>query len=99
MKKAVNYCMKHDILKEFFRSNSTEVMSMLSLSLTFEDALALRFEEGFEDGMERGMEKGWEEGKEAVARNALAEGVSIDMIQKITGLNMETIKNLQEQAL
>jgi len=35
-----------------------------------------------------------EEGKEEVARNALAENLPIDVIQKITGLDMETIQKL-----
>ena len=30
-----------------------------------------------------------------VARNALAEGLSFDLVQKITGLDMETIKRLK----
>ena len=37
----------------------------------------------------------WEAiGREYVARNALAEGVSIELVEKITGLDMETIKSL-----
>jgi hypothetical protein len=32
---------------------------------------------------------------EETARNALAEGASIEFVQKITGLDMDTIKSLQ----
>ena len=35
-----------------------------------------------------------EEEREDIARNALAEGASIDFIKKITGLDIETIKTL-----
>jgi predicted transposase YdaD len=56
----------------------------------WDDALAVRYEEGMVKGLEEGMEKGREE----IARNALAEGASIEFVQKITGLDIETLKNL-----
>jgi len=38
----------------------------------------------------------WEaKGKEETARNALAQGLSVEIVQKITGFDMETIKSLQ----
>jgi len=55
-------------------------------------------EEGLAEGMEKGLEKGREEGlkkgREEIARNALAQGASIDFVNKITGLDNETIKQL-----
>jgi hypothetical protein len=39
-------------------------------------------------------EKGRLASQEEIARNALAEGKSIEIIQKITGLDMDTIKRL-----
>ena len=56
---------------------------MLMTEWNWDDALAVRFEEGQEDKQEE------------IARNALAEGVSIEFVKKITGLDMETIKKLQ----
>jgi len=84
MRKAVHYCRDHEILKEFLEENGTEVMNMLITEWKMEDALAVRYEEGMEEGMEKGIEK--------IARNALAEGASIEFVQKITGLDMETLK-------
>jgi predicted transposase/invertase (TIGR01784 family) len=83
MKKAVIYCRDHDILKEFLEKNSSEVLNMLLTEWTFDDAKQVWFEEG--------MEKGREE----IARNALAEGASIEFVRKITGLDMDTIRNLR----
>ena len=75
-----------------------EVMNMLITEWKMEDALAVRYEEGMEDGLERGIEKGIErgrdEGREDIARNALAKGVPLELIHDITGLDMDTIKNL-----
>jgi predicted transposase/invertase (TIGR01784 family) len=39
--------------------------------------------------------EGERKGRMNIARNALAEGLPVDVIQKITGLDMETIKNIQ----
>ena len=75
---------------------------MLMTEWNFDDALAVRFEEGLEKGMEQGIEKGMEQGIEKgiekTARNALANGLSLELIQTITGLDMETIKHLQTES-
>ena len=57
----------------------------------FDDGVEIGVERGIEKGVERGVEKGRHE----VARNALAEGFSLETIRKITGLDVETIKALQ----
>ena len=105
IKSAIKYCQKHDILKKFLEIHGSEVLNML-LTLTTEDAIAYAREEGLEEGLEVGLEKGLERGREegkeegqevatfAIARNALAEGASLEFVQKITGLDMETITNL-----
>jgi len=55
----------------------------LTAKWNWDDALAVRYEEGREKGQEE------------VALNALKEGLPIEIIQKITGLNMETVKEIQ----
>jgi len=99
MTRAVRYCRDHDILKEFFEQNAAEVMNMLITEWNLEDAQKVWYEDGVEDGIERGIEKGIEkgreEGRESVARNALAKGLTPELICSITGLDMETIKSLQ----
>jgi predicted transposase/invertase (TIGR01784 family) len=98
IKKAVNYCQKHDILREFLELHATEVLNMLYTEWNWDDALAVRYEEGMEEGLEKGIEEGMEKGLETakfeIARNLLAEGSTAEFVQKITGLDMETIKNL-----
>jgi predicted transposase/invertase (TIGR01784 family) len=46
------------------------------------------------EGIREGMLKGEQNGKANIARNALAEGLSVDVVQKITGLDAETIEGL-----
>ena len=48
--------------------------------------------------IEEAKEVWWEEAREEremeIARNAFAEGASIEFVQKITGLDTETIQNI-----
>ena len=103
IRKAVRYCREHDILKEFLEANATEVLSMLLGEWNWDVAKQVWHEEGREEGLEEGLEKGREEGleeglgkgREEIARNALAEGASIEFVQKITGFDIDKIKSLK----
>jgi predicted transposase/invertase (TIGR01784 family) len=86
IKKAINFCQKHDILREFLELHATEVLNMLMTEWNWDDALAVAREEGREDGLE--------EEKLRIARNLLAKGSTFEFVQEITGLDMETIENL-----
>jgi len=55
----------------------------------------------YNSDMDAAKEKGRMEGRmarqEEIARNALAEGASIEFVQKITGLDLDTINNLAQK--
>jgi len=87
IKAAVQYCEKHDILKEYLNLHGTEVVSMLMTEWNWDDALAVRYEEGREEG--RSGEKF------EIARNLLAKGLEPEFVQEITGLSLETINDLR----
>ncbi|MDR0655601.1 MAG: hypothetical protein LBG22_04735 [Treponema sp.] len=82
VKAAVKDCISRGILKEFLELHSSEVFNMLFTEWNWDDALAVRFEEGRE------------EGREEIARNALAKGLPLDIIREITGLDIEAIRNI-----
>jgi len=94
VKQAVKYCSDHDILKEFMEKNSSEVFNMLFKEWNLDDAIAVSREEGIEVGIERG----WKDGLETTARNALAKGLSLELIRDLTGLDIDTIARLQPGA-
>ena len=87
IKNAVTYCQKHGILNEFLEIHASEVLNMITEWNT-EDAIAFAHEEG--------LEMGQEQEKINIARNALAKGLPITVIQDITGLELEAIKQLVE---
>ena len=90
IKEAVKYCQKHDILKEFLKTHAAEVLSMLMTEWNWDDALAVRYEEGIEKGLEQGHKE-----KLQIAGNLLAKGSTPEFVRDITGLDMDAIKNIQ----
>jgi predicted transposase/invertase (TIGR01784 family) len=83
IKKAVPYCRKHDIMKEFLEKHAKEIMSMLTTEWNWDTAKEVWQEEAREE--ERGE----------IARNALIKGIPIETVQEITGLSPDTIERLR----
>jgi len=92
--KAYLYVIKRANLKSL-----REVGEMFDIDLAWDKLLvesgdAARWEAR---GEEKGRQEGREEGREEVARNALAEGVPIELIKKISGLDDEALKHIQAE--
>jgi len=87
MKAAIEYCREHDILKEFLEKHSAEVFNMLLTEWKTEDAKEVWYAEGREEG--RISER------EEIVRQALVKKLPIETIHDITGLDIDTIKNIQ----
>jgi predicted transposase/invertase (TIGR01784 family) len=51
--------------------------------------------EGFEQGIEKGIEQGMEKGILLIAKNMLAENISLDMVAKLTGIPIEQLKRFK----
>lgn len=56
------------------------------------------YQQGVEVGRQQGVELGLKESKLEIARSLLAENIPIDIIRKVTELDLETIKNLGTQS-
>jgi predicted transposase/invertase (TIGR01784 family) len=59
------------------------------------DARAEALAEGHAEGKAIGLAEGRAEEKLKIAKNALANGISVEMVQKITGLDVESLKKIQ----
>jgi hypothetical protein len=102
MKAGINYCVEHNILSKFLPEHSSEVITMLLTEWNWDDAKEVwqqeaaekAREEGRSEGRTEGWAKGRTEGTKEIAKKALAEGVSLEFVRKITGLDTETIKSL-----
>jgi hypothetical protein len=96
--RAIGTCKKENILTEYWEQLSMEEQMMLATEWNWEDALAVRFQEGVETGLQTGLEKGRQEERQGIAqnaRNALAQGIPLEeVVSKISGMDIETIKRL-----
>jgi len=97
IRQAIRECKAAGLLWEFLENMSQEEINMLATDWNMETALEVSREEGFERGWEKGRGEGREEGREAVAVNALAEGIPVEIVRKITGLDTETITGLSQK--
>jgi len=81
-KNAIQDCKEKGLLTDFWNSLTPDDI----------DKIADEFEITFT--LEREREKGREDGREKVALNALAEGLSIDLVSKITMLDIKKVREL-----
>ena len=82
------------LLTEWNIEDAKEVWREEALEEGIEKGRAEGHEKGLIEGREKGLEKGREERNIEIARSALAEGATLEFVQKITGLDAAIIKGL-----
>jgi hypothetical protein len=92
VKKAIQDCKDKSLLAGFLDTLTPEEVNMLVAEWDINTALEVEREEGYE----KGIEKGFEKGIEITAQNALAEGVPIELVSKITMLDIERVRELSQ---
>jgi len=80
--------------KEFLREYHLREMALSDWTTGIDTATEKGIEIGIERGIERGIEKGAAQKQIEIARNLLSEGLSMELIRKTTGLDIETIQSL-----
>ena len=100
VRKTVQYCKKHDILKELMEKHAKEIMSMLTTEWNWDTAKKVwqdeAREEGREEGIGVGLAKGHEGEKLIIAKNLLSEGSTPEFVHRITGLSLDEIERLRK---
>jgi hypothetical protein len=87
--RAIETCKEQNILVKFWAGLSMEEQMMLVKEWNLEDALAVRFREGEETGVQKERQ-----GIARNARDALAQGIPLEVVSKISGMDIETIRRL-----
>jgi len=107
VRKTVQYCKKHDILKELMEKHAKEIMSMLTTEWNWdtakrvwqdearEEGIGVGLAQGREEGIGVGLTQGHEEEKLIIAKNLLEEGSTLEFVYRITGLSLDEIKRLK----
>jgi predicted transposase/invertase (TIGR01784 family) len=83
IKRAINDCISQGMLEKFLKENSRRIFNMLLDEWNWDTALAKKEEAGIAIG------------KEEDAKAMLAEGMSVALIAKITGLGKDEIESLR----
>jgi len=102
IQKAVDDCMRQDILRDFLQDNASEVRNMLFTEWNWDTAKRVWQEEAMETGIEKdiaigkaeGIVVGETKGVLRTARQMKAEGMSSDLISRVTGLPKAEIERL-----
>ena len=97
---AIDYCVKHHIMEEFFRENRNEVTKSMVLDYTWERREELIRAEEYEDGKREGLEAGRAEGEENAHRYLinrwLQKGKTIAEIADDLGKSEEYVEKLMK---
>ncbi len=86
-KKAIEIAMEQGILTEYLDRKSREVINMLCAKYDYKMDIAVKKEEAYQEKAEE------------IAKNAIAQGLTPELVQKITGLSSEQVAELQKQYL
>ncbi|MBR7063574.1 MAG: hypothetical protein IKI31_00210 [Treponema sp.] len=108
IERAVQKCVKADVLAEYLLRKNKEVENMVFGEYDYAMDIAVQREEAWEEGVsvgimqeiEQGITQGIEQGASErniqIARNMLSRGANISDIMFDTGLSLEEIKMLQQ---
>ena len=102
---AIDYCVKHHIMEEFFRENRSEVTKSMVLDYTWERREELiraeEYEDGKREGLEIGRAEGEKRGRAEGEKRGRAEGEKLGaeaMQKKLLQKLMETQKITEAEA-
>ena len=96
--KAIRYCIKHGILKNFITENAKEIESMLVAEYDYDLDMQVQREESYNAGIlvgiQRGEARGEARGFLTTASRMKKANFAIPVIQEMTGLSREEIERL-----
>ena len=92
--KAIKECIQNNILKEYLRRKSKEVLNMLIGEYDYATDIAVQREESFDMGLERGKAEGSRQAKLETARILRQLGDSTQKIVHATGLSQAEVEAL-----
>ena len=92
VKSAINYCIEHDILKEFLEKERRAIILYSLYEYNFASHMNSIREEALEDGRQEGISIGEERGNERLIKKMLSKGKSPEEISDLTDIPLEDIQ-------
>lgn len=102
VKKAVDECIQEELLEEFLRKNSAEVIAVSIFEYDKEEEerklRKAEFEAGEQSGIQKGIQEGIQEGKELktkeIVNSLLQDGMGIEKIAELLKISREHVLEL-----
>ena len=94
IKKAIQDCIKQNVLKNFLEANGSEVINMLYTEFDIDVAKEVWQEEAMQQGIEKGIEKGIAQRNKELAKSLL-DILDIETIAQKTGLTIQEIEQMK----
>jgi predicted transposase/invertase (TIGR01784 family) len=91
--KVVNLIKTDDLTPQDRARMKDEYSQEESVRKAKEEGLQLGEERGIEKGIEQGIGQGIEQGKLEIAKNMLAQGLAIELIEQVTGIHRDLFKS------
>ncbi len=99
---AIDYCVEHDILKEFLLTHRSEVTKNMQLDYTFDRQIELEREDAREEGREEGLEEGLEEGRKEgiklklknIIHSMYDKNYTVEQISDVVELSTDQVKTI-----
>ena len=92
--KAVEECIENNILREYLKRKTKEVLNMLLAEYDYETDIAVQRAEEREIAFAEGISQGVYQNKLETAKNLAEMGFAVEAIAKATGLSCEEIEKL-----
>ena len=100
--KSIEECIASNILEEYLKRKTKEVLNMLLAEYDYETDIAVQraeereiaFAEGIAQGISQGISQGAYQNKLETAKNLTEMGFAVEAISKATGLSLEEIARL-----
>ena len=98
--RAIDKCIKENVLAEFLQENRDEVVQVTTLDYTFDRQIMLEREEaatearaeGREEGREEGRAEGREEEQKKLLTNMINNGATVEVVAELTGFSVAEVK-------
>ena len=91
---AINYCIEHNVLRDFLTQNRREVTKNMTLDFTFDRRLELEREDARDDGLAEGIEKGQEAERLKLIKNMQNKGFTLDQIAMAVDLRPDEVERM-----
>ena len=92
--KAIEECIANDILRDYLKRKTKEVLNMLLAEYDYETDIAVQRAEEREIAFAEGISQGVHQNKLETAKNLAEMGFAVEAIAKATGLSCEEIEKL-----